>query len=57
MEHPKAAAYEKLYPETGIGESQKVERYERIELKQRKAETGKRSRYVSVPALPWHKEQ
>jgi len=51
----KADKYEKRYPGTGIGESQKHERQDRIEFKERKAGTGRTSgtRYVGVPDMPW----
>lgn len=56
----KAEAYEKLYPGTGISESQKHERMDRIEFKDRKAGTGRTSgtRFVGVPDMPWlHKKK
>ena len=52
--HPKAKAYEKLYPNTGVSESQAIERMERIEQKRAPGVT-RSSRLFSVPELPWLK--
>lgn len=51
--HKKAEAYERRYPGTGVPEAQAIERMERIERKEREQ---RRSRFVTVPELPWHKE-
>ena len=53
----KAAAYDAHYPESVTDFGQKVERMERIQLKQRKRDGGGRSRFHTVPALPWHEER
>lgn len=50
----KAAEYDRLAPDSVQDFGQKVERIDRLDLKRRKADGGRRSRYVSVPDLPWH---
>jgi hypothetical protein len=52
----KSDKYEKRYPNTGISEAQKHERWDRIEFKERKKEgliSGRTSRFMSVPDMPW----
>lgn len=49
-----AEKYERLYPETGIGEAQKEERMQRLEFnheRQALRRTG-RNRGITVPRLP-----
>lgn len=51
--------YERLYPDTGCTESQKIERMERIIFKDDRSSgrrTG-RNRGIIVPALPWQREE
>lgn len=52
----KAKRYERLYPGALSDDAQKAERMERIDLKERKQEGGRGTRYVTVPDLPWKKE-
>lgn len=52
----KAAEYDRRYPDSIDNFAQKVERQERLDLKQSKAEGGRGVRSFSVPELPWHKE-
>lgn len=53
----KAARYERRYPDTGLGDAQKAERMERLDLKERKSSGGQGVRFFGVPELPWKKEQ
>lgn len=50
-----AAAYERLYPDTGIPEAQKEERMERLVFKDeaRSLRRTSRTRGIVVPELPW----
>lgn len=52
-----ADRYERLYPETGVGEAQAAERMERIEFKDepRTHRRTHRNRGIVVPPLPWTK--
>ncbi len=52
----RANEYDRRYPESTSDFGQKVERMERIELKARRRDGGGRSRYHSVPDLPWKRE-
>lgn len=53
-EAEQAKRYEKSYPGAVSDEAQAAARQDRIEFKSRRAE-GRRSRYVSVPEMPWKK--
>jgi hypothetical protein len=50
-----AQRYERLYPGALSDDAQKAERMERIDLKERRKE-GRASRFVVVPAMPWHRK-
>ena len=51
----KAAAYDRRFPDSINDFAQKVERQERLELKEAKAQGGRGVRTFSVPELPWHR--
>jgi hypothetical protein len=55
--HAKAEAYERLYPGTGVPEAQAIERQDRIEHRERRQGDGRRSRFTTVPELPWHRKE
>ncbi len=50
-----AEEYERRYPGTGIPQAQAAERMERILA--RDARGTRRSRFVTVPEMPWHRKE
>lgn len=59
MAADKAAAYERLYPDTGIPEAQKEERMERLTFKDERQSLRRtsRTRGIVVPELPWLRDK
>ena len=55
MESAKARAYERMYPNTGIPEAQKEERFEREEFKRERLSHDRttRTRGILIPRLPY----
>lgn len=54
-EADRAARYERSYPGALADEAQKAARQDRIDFRAREGRRG--SRYVTVPELPWKREQ
>ena len=52
----KATRYERRFPGTGVTEAQAAERQERLDRRERMASGGRRTRFVSVPELPWNRK-
>lgn len=59
MAADKAAAYERLYPGTGIPEAQKEERMERLTFTDERQSLRRtsRTRGIVVPELPWLRDK
>lgn len=56
-EAEQARRYEKRYPGATDDESQRAARQDRQDFKDRQGAGRRGSRYVTVPALPWHEER
>ena len=56
-EAEQARRYEKRYPGATDDESQRAARQDRMDFKDRQGDGRRGSRFVSVPALPWHEER